>query len=149
VSDIVRMRNGALEELTRHAAEAWPEECCGLLIGRGDRIETVMRTRNAAEDRARRFLVDPADHFEAIRAARADGLTIVGAYHSHPDGEPVPSPTDRRDAFEDPAFIHLIVRPASADRPGPATAAAYRLTGSGFVRIELAVEPEPDGRTLR
>jgi proteasome lid subunit RPN8/RPN11 len=145
VSDVVRVRKDALQMMLRHAAESWPEECCGLLLGRADRIEDALPARNAAEDRARRFLVDPVDHFHAIRQARARGLAIVGAYHSHPNTEPAPSPTDRREAYDDRQFIHVIVRPPSGAHPAPAaTVAAYRLAGDDFVRLQLDVVGEAE-----
>jgi proteasome lid subunit RPN8/RPN11 len=96
----------ALREIATHAREAWPRECCGLLIGTAGAIETVHRARNLDESPTR-YLVHPEDHFAAIRLARARALTVVGAYHSHPAGHPVPSPTDLAEAHEG-TFVHLV-----------------------------------------
>ena len=41
--------------------------------------------------RRRRYEVAPEDHFAAVRAARADGLEVIGAYHSHPASPAEPS----------------------------------------------------------
>jgi proteasome lid subunit RPN8/RPN11 len=57
----------------------------------------------------RRFLVDPADHFAAIRIARSMRLEVVGAYHSHPSGPPVPSATDLAEAHSGGEFLHVIL----------------------------------------
>src|SRR5581483_2175638 len=69
------------------ARDAHPRECCGLIEGtrEGARaIATVLHpVRNAAEA-ADRFAIAPADHFRILRAARANGGTIIGCYHSHP-----------------------------------------------------------------
>jgi len=147
VTGTVRVRKRALESMTQHADEAWPEECCGLLLGRGDEVEDAVPARNAAADPGRRFLIDPVDHFQAIRQARARDLAVVGAYHSHPNTEPVPSPTDRREAYDDRQFIHLIVRPPSGPQTTSEAVAAYRLAGDDFVPLQLVVIGEPDGRT--
>ncbi len=63
-------------------------------------------TREASA-RARRFLIDPQVILETIREARANGLDIVGYYHSHPDHPAVPSDFDREHAW--PATSYLIV----------------------------------------
>ena len=44
---------------------------------------------------ADRFYLDPRDYMRADRAARAQGLDIVGCYHSHPDHPAIPSERDR------------------------------------------------------
>ena len=89
-----------------HAREVWPYECCGLLIGTPATIDAAYRARNADQSRTR-YLVCPEDHFAAIRFARAQGLDVVGAYHSHPAGRPHPSATDRDEAHGD-GFTYVI-----------------------------------------
>ena len=76
-----------------HAHRDAPFECCGLLIGDGDRINETRPARNVLASPIR-FLVDPADHFAAVRAARAQNASIVGAYHAHPKRPATPSETD-------------------------------------------------------
>jgi proteasome lid subunit RPN8/RPN11 len=49
---------------------------------------------NVASDPLVRFEIDPAALFAAHRAARADGLELLGYFHSHPTGHPRPSATD-------------------------------------------------------
>lgn len=80
--------------LLRRAAEAAPAECCGLLLGRGERIDCAMAAANIAADPLRHFEVDPAALIAAHRAARAGGPELIGYYHSHPQGHPLPSATD-------------------------------------------------------
>jgi proteasome lid subunit RPN8/RPN11 len=125
----------ALGAIVAHARDEWPEECCGLLIGTPHRVERVHRARNVAPDRLRRFTIDPRDHFFALRAARVHYWSVVGAYHSHPEGLPVPSLTDVSEAVPDARFLQLIVGPSSQERePG---IAAYRLLSGNFVEIPL------------
>jgi len=79
--------------LTR-AANAAPAECCGLLLGRGEWIGSAVAAENIAADPLRHFEIDPAALIAAHRAARAGGPELIGYYHSHPQGHPLPSATD-------------------------------------------------------
>lgn len=80
--------------LVARAARAAPEECCGLLLGRDGRVDEARAADNVAGDRLRHFEIDPAALFAAHRAARAGGPELLGYYHSHPAGHPLPSATD-------------------------------------------------------
>jgi len=102
------------EAIVSHAREEAPRECCGLLLGAGRQVVRAVRTRNAL-DSTTRFLVDAADHFAVLREARASGLSIIGAYHSHPTSPPVPSGRDLEEAAYD--FVYLIVGLASPAAP--------------------------------
>jgi proteasome lid subunit RPN8/RPN11 len=95
-------------ECVAHAREASPEECCGLLLGRGDEIVEAIRARNVADNPTTRFLIDPADHFAARRLARERGLEVIGFYHSHPVSPPEPSPRDLAE-FSYPDHLYAIV----------------------------------------
>jgi proteasome lid subunit RPN8/RPN11 len=109
-----------------HAQAAAPAECCGLLVGTAARIEAGRRARNL-DDRPTRFLIDPRDHFAAIREARASNRRVVGVYHSHPTTPSVPSPSDLAEAsYAD--YVYLIVSLCGA----PPDVRLYRLDGAGF-----------------
>lgn len=137
--DGVSITTRAVDAIRAHAADAWPEECCGLLVGTPHRIERAMRARNAAPDRLRHFRIHPPDHFAAIRAARVQYWSVIGAYHSHPDGAPIPSAIDLQEAFADDQFLHLIAGPSSPGREPEV--AAYRLTTGNFVVVPLVRVP--------
>ena len=81
--------------LTRATAAA-PAECCGLLLGRGERIDQALPATNIAPDPLRHFEIDPVALIAAHRAARSGaGPQVLGYYHSHPTGSAEPSATDR------------------------------------------------------
>ena len=130
------IRRTAVDLMHAHAREALPHECCGLLIGDSVLIDRAAPARNLhpAPDR---YLIDPADHCAALRTARAAGLEVVGAYHSHPGGSLLPSEVDLREASY-PEFIYAIVAPGTGGLPG---VAAYRLAGDAFREIRLRVLP--------
>jgi proteasome lid subunit RPN8/RPN11 len=106
-----------MDGMLAHAREASPNECCGLLVGRRGAVESAVRARNL-EAGPTRYLIDPQDHFAAMKAARAQGLRVIGAYHSHPAGAPTPSPSDIAEATGGADFLYVIVSPASGGATG-------------------------------
>lgn len=118
-----------VDALVAEAVAAAPCEACGLLVGRGHVVQQIVPARNVDQSPTR-YTIDPADHFAALRAARRDGLAVIGAYHSHPAGPPVPSPADRAEAAPD--FLYLIVGLA----PAPAVA-AWQLVDGNFAGLSL------------
>lgn len=102
-----------LDEIRDHGEEAYPDECCGVMLGRYTNSENVVRelyrTENVHEDdRERRYLITPDDYREAQQVARSKGLEVVGVYHSHPDHPAKPSETDLEQATF-PGFTYVIV----------------------------------------
>ena len=87
--------------LVAEAAQAFPEEACGLLLGTPNRIETAITTRNVHPAPRTHFEIDPAALIAAHRAARTGGPEVAGYWHSHPTGSAQPSPTDQANASSD------------------------------------------------
>ena len=91
------------------AAEAYPEECCGALLGATVDGDVRVTRRRAGPERVGRSsatpLLDRPRWTTAARAARRreSGLGLVGFYHSHPDHPAVPSEYDREHALP---FFH-------------------------------------------
>ena len=83
------------------ARAAHPRECCGILLGEGDRIDQVVPTANVHPAPDTHFEIDPQALIDAHRAARSGGPQVMGYYHSHPAGAAVPSETDRAMAARD------------------------------------------------
>ena len=132
----MEVRRAALDAVVAHARQAMPEECCGLLIGSGGRIEEAVPARNALASPTR-YEVDPADHFAVIRRVRREGRSIVGAYHSHPATAATPSPTDVAQAY-DHELLYVIVSLRDLARP---EVRAYRIVNGGVDEIALVVVP--------
>lgn len=104
---------GLLKRIVDIAEAAYPEESCGLLIGRPRPPDRVVVSRlaesaNVAEgDRGKRFEVDPQVRFDAERDLRGGPERVVGFYHSHPDHRAQPSATDLSMVYE-PDMVWLI-----------------------------------------
>jgi len=95
--------------IVAHARDAYPMECCGLLVGAGRRVAFAVRMQNMA-DSPTRYRLDDRAHIELRKVLRAftPSLAIVGVYHSHPDGTPEPSPTDLSEAYYS-EWVYVIV----------------------------------------
>ncbi len=109
----LRLPGTLLEEIRRHGAEAYPAECCGALAGRvdGEAIKEVVRVApllNRRTDDPHRYLIAPDDLRRLESEVRAQGLEIVGYYHSHPDHPARPSAFDTEHAW--PWYRYLLVR---------------------------------------
>lgn len=97
----ITLARALIDTLHAEASRAAPLEACGLLLGRGSRIDTIQPARNVHPAPETHFEIDPKALIEAHRNARGGGLEIVGYYHSHPIGPPEPSATDRALAARD------------------------------------------------
>jgi proteasome lid subunit RPN8/RPN11 len=110
----IRMSAELAEKIRQHGIETYPHECCGALLGKdenGERREivAVLGLANQRDDSPRnRFSVAPRDVIDADKAAQANGLEVVGWYHSHPDHPAKPSEYDREHAW--PWYSYVIVK---------------------------------------
>jgi len=106
------LRARANEIIHSHLCRAYPEEGCGVLLGRDlDGVRAVERAiafdNTRADERERRYTLSPEQVLSAEREARARGLDVVGFFHSHPDHPAQPSAFDLEHAW--PFYTYLIV----------------------------------------
>lgn len=131
-------------EIEGFGEAGFPREICGFLVGStaGEerRVTRVRPVRNAWDDspelrgalfsardeegpsrseweaasEERRFLIDPRDYAAVDREARADGLEIVGFYHSHPNHPAEPSQFDHDMAMPDQSYAIVSIRDGRA-----------------------------------
>ncbi|MDR0556564.1 MAG: M67 family metallopeptidase [Treponema sp.] len=94
--------------------KAYPNECCGFVLGTfmedGRRkIETFFPMDNAreAEEQYHRFKIEPEDFMRVEKEVRVRNLDVIGFYHSHPDHPAQPSDYDREHAL--PFYSYIIV----------------------------------------
>ena len=119
--------------LVEEARRSLPNECCGLLGGRGHEVLQVYSATNELASPVA-YEVPPRELSALFRRLRAENLELVGLYHSHPTGDNAPSARDRARAYY-PDVAYVIVSPRQ-DVPRPVRAF---LLQAGEVR-ELSVE---------
>lgn len=130
---VLKLTQKKQEKFYDHAQKAYPEECCGILLGQFEEngeivIVEVWQTENVWESsseelfsavpsskkqktasRRDRFTIDPAVLLKAQKYARENNLDIVGIYHSHPDQSAYPSEFDRAIAWDTYSYIIMSV----------------------------------------
>ena len=96
-----------------------PDESCGLIAGSIDgevkTIEKVYLLTNIDHSNEH-FSMDPKEQLAAVKDARANGLTMLGNFHSHPESPSRPSEEDKRLAYDSTAE-YLILSLMDRDNP--------------------------------
>ena len=150
----IRVAGKTLEEIDRHAAEAYPYECCGMVLGDGER-ERVRRIDNIqdrlhAEDPAAHprdsrtaYFMDPQQLYAVLREAERDRCPIRLFYHSHPEHGAYFSEEDmaRAMAWDEPAYpgaCYLVVS-VVAGRVADRLAVAWDGERQKFVATDVSV----------
>ncbi len=126
VPPMPRISSVAMDEVRRCAAEAYPDECCGVIVRTASGEQRVVPVRNVQDEmhasdpvaypRTARtaYVGHPADLRVALELADAPGCSLVAFYHSHPDHESYFSAEDTAQAtpFGEPSYpdaLQLVV----------------------------------------
>jgi len=102
---VLKLKHEHWQAMRRHVSSQAPLEACGLLAGKQDAVETVLRVRNAEQSPVR-FRMDAQEQYNAFEWIDAHGLDLVGIFHSHPSGPETASPTDIAEAAYE--VVHVI-----------------------------------------
>ncbi|MFB6092146.1 MAG: desampylase [Haloquadratum sp.] len=141
---MLSLRRDAYDEIIDRGYAGDDEEVCGVLAGErapddaGDgapdgHVTAVFPATNVADAPQVRYAMDPEEQLALIDRLEAQGLDLVGFYHSHPAGPPRPSQTDA-DRARWPGYSYVIC--AFDGRP---YLGSWRWTGSEFERERVAV----------
>lgn len=141
----VLVSRALLREMEAAAEEAYPEECCGLLVGRpaaGGGIELVRRAASANLSPAplSAFEIDPKLWLDLRRELAGGEEALVGLHHSHPDGPAAPSARDLAAAWEE-GMLWLVTAVAQG-RAGETTAHRFEGGEGGFAPVALRIIDE-------
>ncbi|HCF27762.1 MAG TPA: hypothetical protein DEV81_11325 [Cyanobacteria bacterium UBA11049] len=118
-----------IRAICAHAQSTYPQECCGLLLGKlsqdGKILIDAIATKNVwsaqavesfaeidsewqlSENKNTHYTIAPEEILRAQKESRDRQLDIIGIYHSHPDHPAIPSEFDRACAW--PAYSYIIV----------------------------------------
>ncbi len=95
-------------QILDHAVQGRPYEVCGLISGWQGIANSILPIANIAAAPRTRYLLDPAAFVAAYTQIERSGDELIGIYHSHPMGVPIPSTTDIAEATW-PDVVYLIV----------------------------------------
>ncbi len=109
---MIRIEPSAWEAIKSAAVAAYPDECCGVMLGSSQgkqhTVQAAVPLENVFEgSRRERYEIRPADLIEAEREARRRGSGVVGIFHSHPDCDAYFSETDLKNSC--PWYSFLVV----------------------------------------
>jgi proteasome lid subunit RPN8/RPN11 len=134
------------DSIRLHGEETYPNECCGILLGKADpdaiRVRELIRAGNTRTDSAHnRYHIAPGELIKAQREGRSKGLDIVGFYHSHPDHPAQWSKTD----FAEAHWFGCAYVITAVDHGHATTTNSFLLTGTteedkAFANQAIALE---------
>lgn len=139
---MLSLSRAAYDEILAHAEAGGEQEVCGVLSGErredgdGACVEAVHRATNVADHPETRYRIDPEEQLAIIESVEDAGHEVVGFYHSHPTGPPIPSETDAERAAW-PGYSYAICLPGERPYLG-----SWRWTGEFFDREAVALRPD-------
>ena len=121
-------------EITAHALQEDPNECCGILAGPKDAVAKIYPITNTVASPVR-YLMHPQEQLNAMLDAERNGWEIIAFYHSHTHTPAYPSDTDVRMAQqsgwlgEDVYYVLISLK----DKANP-DIRAFRIQPSGEIQ---------------
>lgn len=110
---MLRLPLAVRAEIEQHGRDAYPQECCGFLIGGPGRPRAARRVHRLVNQSGvlarHRFEIDPLDWLRVERGLSGDEH-VIGVYHSHPDRSSQPSDLDREGAHPHMSYVIVAVR---------------------------------------
>jgi proteasome lid subunit RPN8/RPN11 len=103
--EVLKLQPAHWQEMLSHVMEQAPLEACGMLAGKLDTVEAVLKVRNVEQSPVR-FRMDSQEQYDAFMWIEANELDLVGIFHSHPTGPETASPTDIAEAAYE--VVHVI-----------------------------------------
>ena len=146
------------EAIQAQGRASYPDECCGLLIGRIEDERRVavsawpvtnawtsdvpLTEDETAHSQRDRFYIPPQEYLRAQRAALGQELDLVGCYHTHPDDRAWPSERDRIGAagVGGGPYFSFVVLSILHGTPADVASALLSVDQQDWEREELAIE---------
>lgn len=96
------------DAMIAHVRSEYPNEGCGLVAGQAGKIGRIYKTTNVDPNPRVRYQIDPKELLEVFRELDRQGLELIGIFHSHPQTQAYPSPTDISLAFYPDSYYFII-----------------------------------------
>jgi len=109
------LKRSDLQKIYDHCDREYPNEACGMLAGRDNKVEMVYSLKSERPS-STFYRIDSKEHFRVIREMREAGRELIGIYHSHIDSPAYPSFTDVELAYY-PEAVYVIVSLMDKNNP--------------------------------
>ena len=120
INDMITLKRSDLEKIISYAEKLLPSEACGLIAGsidgQGNKIVEKVYLLTNTDNSNEHFSMDPREQFQAVKDMRANSLTPLGNWHSHPETPSRPSNEDKRLAYDSSASYMIL---SLMDRTAP------------------------------
>ena len=126
--------NIIFEQMAAQVKAEAPIEACGILAGRGSRVEKLYKMTNA-EKRSNHFMMEPAEQFKVVKDIRSADLKMLAIYHSHPAAPTRPSDEDIRLALT-PDVTYVIVSLENGDHPA---VKGFRMENGSLTEVPVKI----------
>lgn len=106
----LRLSHEQVQAIVDHAVNELPNEVCGLIAGRDGKAKQIVPIKNVADKPQQQYQMDAQEQLQALKSFDEQNIDWIAVYHSHPNGQPLPSSEDIRDAdLNTPNICHLII----------------------------------------
>jgi proteasome lid subunit RPN8/RPN11 len=103
------------QTIIAHARAESPREVCGIIVGQADRVIEIIPIPNIAADPQHTYRMEDHRLVETLSRLPAHRLDLLGFYHSHPQSDPIPSPTDIKQAtYPDTPYLIVSLKGSKA-----------------------------------
>ncbi|MDE7399501.1 MAG: M67 family metallopeptidase [Oscillospiraceae bacterium] len=136
---MIKMRKNDYEKILAHAISELPNEACGLIGGvieNGNKIIKKVYLLTNIDKSNEHFSLDPKEQLAAVKDMRAEGISPLGNWHSHPESPSRPSEEDKRLAYDSSASYMIL---SLMDRSAPVLK-SFKIHGNEAAVEELIIE---------
>lgn len=137
---MLKIPKAIAEQIISHARDAYqakpgPNESCGILGGKNSTPTHIYQVKNVADTPRTRYFMDEKELIWIFKNMRHNGLELVAIYHSHPETEAYPSPTDVKLAYYPEAYYIL----TSLKDPQNPVVRAFRILDGKITEEQLEI----------
>lgn len=136
---MIKLSKSDFEKILAHAESELPNEACGLIGGvveDGVKIIKKVYLLTNIDHSNEHFSLDPKEQLAAVKDMRAQGISPLGNWHSHPESPSRPSEEDKRLAYDSRAS-YMILSLMKRDEP---VLNSFKINGSDAEKEELVIE---------
>ncbi len=104
-----------IDAILQHAMEDLPNECCGMIAGKGEVVDSIVRLKNELKSPIS-YKMNNNEVKSVLDKLDKNGLDFIGIYHSHPTSDAYPSMTDVAQAIF-PEIDYIIISLKNTTNP--------------------------------
>lgn len=107
----ILLKSRDAEQMIAYARAEAPNEACGLIAGKENEEEKLVQKvyyLTNTDASGEHFSIDLKEQLLAVKDMRANGLKLLGNWHSHPETPSRPSEEDKRLAYDSHASYMIL-----------------------------------------